>query len=142
MDRALKEFRIRGVKTNIPFLQNIINHKQLKNGKATVSFIQNHPTLFRLRKQLDRGTKAVQFLGEVIVNGHPDVKMVDQAKVWKNPEIPAYEKYQDYPEGTKDLLTKLGPDDFCTWIKKQKKIQYTDTTMRDAHQSLLPLSSI
>jgi len=137
MDRALKEFRIRGVKTNIQFLLNIINHKTLKSGKATVSFIENHPALFKLRRQLDRGTKAVQFLGDVIVNGHPDVKLMDPNKKWSEPVIPVYDKYSPFPKGTKDLLTELGPDKFCDWIKKQKKIQYTDTTMRDAHQSLL-----
>jgi len=137
MDRALKEFRIRGVKTNIPFLLNIINHPSLKKGKASVNFIQNHPALFKLKSQLDRGTKAVKFLGDIIVNGHPDVHRVDNNKVWKEPIIPDYDKYADYPMGTKDLLTKLGPEGLCDWLNKEKKIHYTDTTLRDAHQSLL-----
>jgi pyruvate carboxylase len=137
MDRALKEFRIRGVKTNIPFLLNIIEHPTFKNGKATVNFIQGHPELFKLKTQLDRATKAVKFLGNVVVNGNPDVKFTDPNKVLIDPKIPEYDKYGPYPKGTKDLLTELGPDKFCEWLKKEKRIHYTDTTMRDAHQSLL-----
>ena len=137
MDRALREFRIRGVKTNIPFLLNLIDHKTFQKGKCTVSFIEKHPKLFKLNKQLDRGTKAVKFIGNVVVNGHPDVKTIDENKRLEEPKIPAYDVYGDYPKGTKDLLTKLGPDKFCDWLKKEKQIHYTDTTFRDAHQSLL-----
>ncbi len=137
MDRALREFRIRGVKTNIPFLLNLINHKTFQKGGATVSFIGRHPKLFQLNKQLDRGTKAVKYIGNVVVNGNPDVKFVDENKRLEEPKVPPFDLYGEYPKGTKDLLTKLGPDKFCDWLKKEKKIQYTDTTFRDAHQSLL-----
>ena len=137
MDRALKEFRIRGVKTNIQFLENIVNHNELRKGKAKVSFIQNHPSLFKFDQRLDRATKAVKYLGEVIVNGNPDVKVVDKSRQFTVPEVPEYEPYGPYPKGTKDKLTKLGPEKFSDWLLKEKKIQYTDTTMRDAHQSLL-----
>ncbi len=137
MDRALREFRIRGVKTNIPFLLNLINHKTFQRGKTTVSFIEKHPKLFQLNQQLDRGTKAVKFIGDVVVNGNPDVKFIDESKILQEPKIPPFDVYADHPQGTKDLLTKLGPKKFCEWLKKEKKIQYTDTTFRDAHQSLL-----
>ncbi len=137
MDRALREFRIRGVKTNIPFLLNIVDHPTFRKGKATVNFIEEHPELFKLKTQFDRATKMVTFLGEIVVNGNPDVKFVDPNKRLETPVIPPSKKYEPYKKGTKDLLTKLGPDGFCEWLKKEKKIQYTDTTMRDAHQSLL-----
>ncbi|MEK6615132.1 MAG: pyruvate carboxylase, partial [Bacteroidota bacterium] len=137
MHRALSEFRIRGVKTNIPFLENIVNHKDFHDGKATVSFIANHKELFVFQKRLDRATKVVKFLGDTIVNGNPDVKVVDKMKIFQKPNVPSYNHYAQYPEGTKDLLTKLGTDKFCEWLKKEKKIHYTDTTFRDAHQSLL-----
>lgn len=137
MDRALREFRIRGVKTNIPFLLNIVGHPTFRNGEATVNFIQEHPELFKLKTQLDRATKMVTFLGDIVVNGNPDVKFTDPLKRLEDPIIPPSKKYESYQKGTKDLLTKLGPEGFCDWLKKEKKIQYTDTTMRDAHQSLL-----
>lgn len=137
MDRALREFRIRGVKTNIPFLLNIIRHEVFKNGKATVSFIQDHPELFQMRTQQDRATKAVKFLANVVVNGHPDVNHIDSSKILKSPVAPKYDRDAPYPKGTKDKLTELGPEGFSAWLKEEKPIYYTDTTMRDAQQSLL-----
>jgi pyruvate carboxylase len=137
MDRALKEFRIRGVKTNIPFLLNIINQPTFKSGDATVNFIKANPSLFHIESSLDRATKATKFMGEIVVNGNPDVKYVDPNKELENPVIPEYDEYGPYPKGSKDLLTELGPEAFSKWLKKEKKIHYTDTTMRDAHQSLL-----
>ena len=137
MHRALQEFRIRGVKTNIPFLENIINHQEFRDGNATVSFIEKHRELFIFQKRLDRATKMVKFLGDTIVNGNPDVKLVDKTKKFPVPVIPSYNRYDEYPKGTKDILTKLGPDKFCEWLRKEKIIHYTDTTFRDAHQSLL-----
>jgi pyruvate carboxylase len=137
MARALKEFRIRGVKTNIHFLQNVIQHETFKEGKATVNFIQNTPALFNIKLSQDRTSKITTYLGEVIVNGNPDVKFKDDKKVFRNPKIPEFDHFSKYPKGTKDLLTKLGPEKFCAWLKDEKKIHYTDTTFRDAHQSLL-----
>ncbi|MBZ0328524.1 MAG: pyruvate carboxylase [Altibacter sp.] len=137
MTRALKEFRIRGVKTNIHFLQNVIQHDTFKEGKASVNFIQNTPSLFNIKLSQDRTSKITQYLGEVIVNGNPDVKSFDTNKVFRTPKIPKYDALAAYPKGTKDLLTKLGPEKFCAWLKAEKKIHYTDTTIRDAHQSLL-----
>lgn len=137
MDRALREFRIRGVKTNVQFLENIIENDIFRSGKATVGFIQNTRSLFKFNRRLDRATKAVKYLGEVIVNGNPDVKFIDKSRKFVTPIVPSYDPYTEFPKGTKDRLTKLGPEGFSEWLKKEKKIHYTDTTMRDAHQSLL-----
>ncbi len=137
MTRALREFRIRGVKTNIHFVQNVINHKAFINGEVTVNFIQNTPSLFKIKQSLDRATKITNFLGEVIVNGNPDVKVLDETKVFRTPKVPEFDPYAEFPKGTKDMLSELGPEAFCEWLKNDKKIHFTDTTMRDAHQSLL-----
>ncbi len=137
MSRALKEFRIRGVKTNIRFLQNVINHDVFKEGKASVNFIQNTPSLFDIKLSQDRTSKIVKYLGEVVVNTNPDVKFKDDSKVFRNPKVPKFDPFAKYPKGSKDLLTELGPEKFCAWLKAEKKIHYTDTTFRDAHQSLL-----
>ena len=137
MVRALKEFRIRGVKTNIHFLQNVIQHDTFKSGKVTVNFIQNSPELFEIKLSQDRTTKAVNFLAEVIVNGNSDVENIDENKIFRTAEVPKYNRADAFPKGTKDLLTELGPEAFCQWLKDDNKIHYTDTTMRDAHQSLL-----
>lgn len=137
MTRALKEFRIRGVKTNMYFLQNVIQHETFKEGKASVNFIANTPSLFDIKIPQDRTTKITNYLGEVIVNGNPDVKFIDPNKQFRTPKIPSFDASAPFPKGTKDLLTELGPDKFSQWLKKEKKIYYTDTTIRDAHQSLL-----
>ncbi|TCC92744.1 pyruvate carboxylase [Pedobacter hiemivivus] len=137
MNRALREFRIRGVKNNVQFLENLINHPTFINGEATVNFIQEHPELFESKKRLDRGTRILTYLADVSVNGNPDVRFVDENKRLEKPEVPAVDHYSPYPKGTKDLLTELGPEGFSKWLKAEKKIHYTDTTFRDAHQSLL-----
>ncbi len=137
MTRALKEFRIRGVKTNIRFLQNVIQHKTFKSGKATVNFIAKNPSLFKIKQSQDRATKIINFIGDVVVNGNSDVKFIHKDKKFRIPKIPSFDSFTEYPKGTKDLLTELGADDFAKWLKKEKQIHYTDTTLRDAHQSLL-----
>ena len=137
MTRALKEFRIGGVKTNIHFLQNVIQHPTFQEGKVTVNFIQNTPSLFKIKLSQDRTSKVIQYLGEISVNGNPDVKLIDDTKVFRTPKVPTFDPSLGYPKGTKDMLTELGPEKFCNWLKNENQIQYTDTTMRDAHQSLL-----
>lgn len=137
MHRALREFRIRGVKNNIPFLENLITNKDFIEGKATVNFIQEHPELFNMPQRQDRGTKMLKFLGEVTVNGNSDVKVKHDGRKFEKPIVPAFDSLLPYPKGTKDLLTELGPDAFAQWLKNEKQIHYTDTTFRDAHQSLL-----
>ena len=137
LHRTLREFRIRGVKTNIGFLENVINNPTFNRGEATVKFIDNHPELFEIPRRLDRGTKTLSYLADVVVNGNPDVKFTYDNKQFRNPKIPAFDRFGEYPEGTKDRLERLGPEGFVDWLKKEKAVQFTDTTFRDAHQSLL-----
>ncbi|WP_299435746.1 pyruvate carboxylase [uncultured Maribacter sp.] len=137
MIRALAEFRIRGVKTNIAFLNNILKHPTFRNGDVTVNFIQNEPKLFEFIEPKNRVNKLIQFLGDTIVNGNPDVKKYNPNHVFSKPIVPLFPKNEGYAKGTKDLLTELGPEKFSQWLKNEKKVHFTDTTMRDAHQSLL-----
>ncbi len=137
MQRALSEFRIRGVKTNMSFVNNILNHNTFKEGNVTVNFIKNTPELFNFKLPRNRATKIASYLGKVIVNGNPDVKKIDPNKTFVLPKIPVFDPNASYPKGTKDLLTELGPEKFSKWLKNEQKIHFTDTTMRDAHQSLL-----
>ena len=135
--RALAEFRIRGVKTNMPFLDNILKHETFRQGKVTVNFIKATPDLFLFKIPRNRATKLVTYLGDVIVNGNSDVKKINPTKTFVKPIVPKFDINAAYPKGTKDLLTELGPDKFSQWLKNEKKVHFTDTTMRDAHQSLL-----
>ncbi|MGO3238221.1 MAG: pyruvate carboxylase [Psychroflexus halocasei] len=137
MSRTLAEFRVRGVKTNMAFLNNILNDSTFREGKVTVNYIQNTPELFDIKEPRNRATKMLNFLGDVIVNGNEDVKFNDPNKKLIKPNVPKFNKEQNHPKGTKDILTELGPEGFSKWLKDEKKIHYTDTTMRDAHQSLL-----
>ncbi len=135
--RALREFRIRGVKTNMSFLDNILEHDTFKKGAVTVNFIKSNPDLFLFKASRNRATKIISYLGDITVNGNPDVKKLDPNKIFIKPKVPGFDITAKYPKGTKDLLTELGPEKFSIWLKNEKKIHYTDTTMRDAHQSLL-----
>lgn len=137
LDRALIEFRIRGVKTNIPFLQNVVQHPVFVNGEQNVGFIESHPELFEFSKKRDRATKVLKYIGNTILNGNSDVKFVDPNKHFRTPRIPAFDKSATFPKGSKDVLNEMGREDFCKWMKSEKGIFYTDTTFRDAHQSLL-----
>ncbi|NMM48647.1 pyruvate carboxylase [Marinigracilibium pacificum] len=137
LDRALREFRIRGVKTNIGFLENVIRHEIFYTGKATVKFIEDHPELFDIGIKFDRGTKMLSYLADATINGNPDVKYVDRSKTFVTPKVPEYPKFASHPAGSKDKLTELGREKFIEWLRNEKEIKYTDTTFRDAHQSLL-----
>lgn len=137
MNRTLAEFRIRGVKTNISFLENVINHPTFKEGDATVKFIESHPELFEIKKKQDRGTKLLKYIADVQVNGNPDVKDIDSKKIFFTPKVPAYDSSKPIAAGTKQKLDELGPEGFSSWLKNENKIQFTDCTFRDAHQSLL-----
>jgi pyruvate carboxylase len=138
MARTLDEFRVRGVQTNIQFLQNIIAHPVFKSGEANVDFIKDHAELFKFKTRQDRATKVLNFLGEVIVNGNPDVKgLVDKKRELRKPDLPYYNPDAPLQPGTKDKLTELGPEGFAKWLRDDKQIHYTDTTLRDGHQSLL-----
>jgi pyruvate carboxylase len=134
--RTLTEFRIRGVKTNITFLENVLRHPEFQSGQATVNFIGDHPEIFTLSPRQDRGTKALQYIAEIIVNGNPDVAEVNPNMEFRTPLIPDTSG-NTLRKGTKNLLTDLGREKFVQWLKDSKHIHYTDTTFRDAHQSLL-----
>ncbi|MHA8068793.1 pyruvate carboxylase [Aquirufa ecclesiirivi] len=136
LNRALTEFRIRGVKTNIPFLRNVISHPIFQNGQCTVQFIDSHPELFKFTPTRDRSTKALRYLGEVIVNGNPDVK-VKPTVSFRPPIIPYSDALSEFPKGNKQLLMELGPEKFAKHIRETKQVLFTDTTFRDGHQSLL-----
>lgn len=139
LHRALREFRVRGVKTNIDFLLNLLKNETFIKGEATVNFIKENPALFDLPRRKDRGTKMLNYLAGIIVNGNTDIKFRDdrQNDLFRQPVVPAYDYKKDPPPGTKQLLEKKGRDGFVQWLKQEKAIQYTDTTFRDAHQSLL-----
>ncbi len=137
LKRALREFRIRGVKTNIRFLLNIISHPDFIAGNATVDFLQKYPEVFNIRKEQDRGTKILSYLAEISINGHPDVAKKDSNKKFDKPFVPSYDAAKGFTNGTKQMLDSMGADGLSNWLKKEQKIYYTDTTFRDAHQSLL-----
>jgi pyruvate carboxylase len=136
MDRALREFRIRGVKTNIPFVENVVNHPKFRAGDVTTSFLDDSPELFRFRTRGDRATKLLSYLGDVILNGNPEVKGKKAPETRDTLVVPAA-PVMDVPAGTRQLLHKLGPEKFAAWAKKEKRLLITDTTFRDAHQSLM-----
>jgi hypothetical protein len=136
MDRALREFRIRGVKTNIPFLENVIHHEEFTSGRATTTLIDTTPELFNLKTKRDRATKILNFLGDVTVNGNPQAKNFVPKESLQPARIPAFDRKQTPPKGTRQLLLELGPKKFAEWTLKQKQLLITDTTFRDAHQSL------
>lgn len=136
MNRTLYEFRIRGVKTNIPFLENIISHPEFRNGEATVNFITSFPELFKFPQRQDRATKLLNYLADVTLNGNPDVKVKDPTKRLEKPVVPAFQHFAPYPNGSKQRLTELGPEGLAQWLLNEKPLHFTDTTLRDAHQSL------
>jgi pyruvate carboxylase len=137
-DRALREFRVRGVKTNIPFLENLIHHPTFVKGEATTTFIDNTPELFHFQHKRDRATKILSYLGDITINSRPDVKgKTDPKRHLPTPPLPQFPKGTTPPPGLRNKLLELGPEKFAQYIRKQKPLLLTDTTMRDAHQSLL-----
>jgi len=136
MDRALREFRIRGVKTNIPFLENVIHNPIFSSGQASTTLIDTTPELFKFKAKRDRATKLLAFIGDVTVNGNPHAKGYVPKELLTPARVPAYDHKQVPPAGTRQLLLELGPKKFAQWTLKQKQLLVTDTTFRDAHQSL------
>ncbi|RUM24774.1 pyruvate carboxylase [Rhizobium vallis] len=137
MDRALREFRIRGVATNLTFLEAIIGHAKFRDNSYTTRFIDTTPELFQQVKRQDRATKLLTYLADVTVNGHPEAK--DRPRPLENaaqPIVP-YSNGNSVKDGTKQLLDTLGPKKFGEWMRNEKRVLLTDTTMRDGHQSLL-----
>jgi pyruvate carboxylase len=178
MDRGLREFRIRGVATNLQFVENVINHPDFAAGTVTTRFIDDTPELFHFPRRRDRATRLLRYIGEVTVNGHPDMKgrsVPDLSHLhlavprrWPagaataqginalKPEAGArsvagsravvnpiarpgqmIDLTDKPPPGTRDLLRQLGPAKFAEWMSASGRVLLTDTTMRDAHQSLL-----
>jgi len=137
MDRALREFRIRGVSTNLQFLENVIGHPLFQDGRCTTRFIDTTPELFQFQRRRDRASKLLQFIGEVIVNGNPEMKgRAVPAQPLPHPRLPDGGHDGAVPPGSRDLLRELGAERFTAWMKSQRRLLITDTTMRDAHQSL------
>ena len=138
MDRALAEWRVRGVRTNIQFLRNVVRHEKFVTGQATTRFIEESPELLHAEESHDRATRILQFIGDVSINGNPEVKGDRPAGLdaHKAP-LPKLAVDTKIPPGTRDRWKQLGTADFCKWVTAQKQLLITDTTLRDAHQSLL-----
>ncbi len=137
LHRALREFRIRGVKTNIGFLLKLLQDSTFQSGAATVEFIKENPQLLEPPGWRDRGTKLLRYLAELVVNGNEDVQYRDEHAIFLHPVVPAFERAKPYPKGTRDRLLEEGPEGIVSWLKAERQIHFTDTTFRDAHQSLL-----
>lgn len=136
MVRNLKEFRIRGIKTNIPFLINVVKHKQFITGEYDTSFIDSTPELFDFPISKDRGTKMLSYISTVTVNGFPGIERKEKPYFEKS-RVPKLSFSEKPIEGSKHILDQEGADGLVKWIKQQKEVLLTDTTFRDAHQSLL-----
>ena len=137
MHRALREFRIRGVATNLAFLENIITHPDFVGNRYTTRFIDTTPELFNFMPRKDRATKLLSYIADVTVNGHPEVRErprppADAAA----PFVPEFPQLYAV-EGSRQVLDRDGPKGLAQWMKAQSRVLFTDTTMRDAHQSLL-----
>jgi len=137
IDRALREFRIRGVSTNIAFVENLLKHPSFLDNTYHTKFIDTTPDLFEFKPRRDRATRVLTYLADVTVNGHPETKgtPVLAADV-RAPKPPKHVSETPAP-GTRDLLTDKGPEAVAQWMLDQKQLLITDTTMRDGHQSLL-----
>jgi pyruvate carboxylase len=136
MHRALWEFRIRGVVTNLRFLDQVILHPDFASGRYTTRFIDETPALFRFPRKRDRASRLLNFIGDVIVNGNPEVKGRPRPTRLAMPRLPRA-MHDDPPDGMKQRLDALGPEAFARWMLDEPRVLLTDTTMRDAHQSLL-----
>ena len=136
MDRALREFRIRGVATNLTFLENVIGHPDFIANTYTTRFIDNHPELFEAVRRRDRATKLLTYIADVTVNGHPETR--DRERPPADVAPPVVPRFAGDPRpGTRQRLDIDGPDAFAKWMRDEQRVLVTDTTMRDAHQSLL-----
>src|ERR1700676_1644738 len=136
MHRALWEFRIRGVVTNLRFLDQLIMHPRFASADYTTAFIDETPELFRSPRKRDRATRLLSFIGDVIVNGNSEVKGRARPAQPVFPRLPRI-ALKAPPAGTKQKLDELGPEKFADWMLRESRVLLTDTSMRDAHQSLL-----
>ncbi len=136
MHRALREFRIRGIATNLVFLENLIQHKTFLDGSYTTRFIDETPELLHIPQRRDRATRLLRYIADITVNGNPEVKDRPHPGTTLKAVVPEFAvDYQ--PTGTRQVLDALGPERFSQWMLQQKRALVTDTTFRDAHQSLL-----
>ncbi|MEJ5218168.1 pyruvate carboxylase [Cognatishimia sp. D5M38] len=136
MDRALREFRVRGVSTNIAFVENLLKHPTFLSNEYTTKFIDETEDLFRFKKRRDRGTKVLNYIADISVNGHPETEGRAAPAADLKPAV-APAKRAEPAMGTRNLLEQKGAQAVADWMKKQKQLLLTDTTMRDGHQSLL-----
>jgi pyruvate carboxylase len=144
MERCLQEFRVRGVHTNLPFLINLVTQPSFLDYRVTTRFIDETPSLFELPERQDRASKLLQYIAEVVVNGNPEVRGKAVATARQPAPVPALPGPPFYPfsaagipPGTRYQFLKLGPEKFAAWIREENRLLLTDTTFRDAHQSLL-----
>jgi pyruvate carboxylase len=135
--RALGEFRVRGVETNIRFLENVLRHPTFLEGRCTTGFIDSTPELLHFPPRRDRGTRLLQYVAEVTVNGRPGVPRATPDPSISEPAPPTWDREAAPPDGTRQILDRLGPERFMDWIREESRLLITDTTFRDAHQSLL-----
>jgi pyruvate carboxylase len=137
MDRALREFRIRGVATNIAFVENLLKHPTFLSNDYHTKFIDQTPDLFQFRKRRDRATKILTYIADITVNGHPETEGRPRPAAEARPPRPVALRVDPPPQGTRQILDAEGPAALAQWMKDQKRLLITDTTMRDGHQSLL-----
>ncbi|HJW26660.1 MAG TPA: pyruvate carboxylase [Rhodocyclaceae bacterium] len=137
MHRALSEFRIRGVSSNLHFLENVVRHPLFRSGECTTRFIDTTPELFHFPLRRDRATRVLRFIGEVVVNGNPEMKgrKLPEGSL-PTPVKPGCDLGGPVPRGTRDILNERGPQGFAQWLREQPRTLFTDTTLRDGHQSL------
>ncbi|MEE8601231.1 pyruvate carboxylase [Euzebya tangerina] len=141
MQRALAEFRIRGVATNLAFLQNLVSHPAFRDASYTTGFIDNHPELFDFAEPRDRATKLLRYIAEITVNGHPDTAERPAPPV-AGPVLmrtfePVDERQTQPWQTARQIFDRDGAEAVAAWMQQQERLLITDTTMRDAHQSLL-----
>jgi len=137
MDRSLQEFRVRGVKTNIAFLENMMRNPEFLAGRCDTSFLESRPELLQVPVKKDRGSKLLKFVAEVIVNGSPGVAKPLKSAGVSEPRVPKVDLSMPPLRGTRDILLERGPEGLAKWALAEKRLLFTDTTWRDAHQSLL-----
>jgi len=136
MHRALWEFRVRGVTTNLRFLDQVVTHPAFADGSYTTKFIDQTPELFQWPRRRDRATRLLGFIGEVIVNGNPEVQGRAKPQQLPEPRLPKV-TLPPPPPGSRQILEERGPKGLADWMLTQQQLLITDTTLRDAHQSLL-----
>lgn len=137
MDRALREFRVRGVKTNIPFLENVIQNETFQQGLAHTKLIDSNPKLLTYKPKRDRATKLLSYLSEVTVNGNPQARNYRPGRRLEPARLPGLGGAEAWQPGSRQKLLELGAAGFSKWVSEQQRLLITDTTLRDAHQSLI-----